>query len=161
MVFKNGFKEYAVSGLIFGGLMGVMWTIMYGIVVGLISGITAGATFAFFIFLFVKSQEKKFSKMREEISYQRRVICDGGATFSGNGGWMFLTDYGIEFYPHKVNFSQNKLFIPIAYIANVTAKYNKIGIDTVDGMHFDIVVSNSGGWKEQIDIAKAATAQTV
>ncbi len=150
MVFRNGFKEYALSGVLFGGIMGLMWIIVYGVIIGLISGIVSGVIFASLICLFTKIQEKKYSRQREEISRERRIICDGGATYSGNGGWMFFTEYGIEFYPHKLNISTAKIFIPTDRIADVSTKYNKMILTTVDGHRFEIVVSNSAGWCEQI-----------
>lgn len=151
MTYKNGIKEYTMTTLLFGGPMG-LW---YGLVsqsalLGVISSIFCGCSFTLLIFLFVKKQEKKYDKKRFEISQKRQIICDGGANVQGSGGWLFFTEYGLEFYPHKFNISQKGLMIPMSEIELVKTNKNQIIVDTTKKETFTIVVSHNKEWAEQI-----------
>ena len=150
MIYKNGLKEYTFSTLGFGTPMGLLYGVIYrSALIGVFSGIFCGLLFTVLIFLFVKAHEKKYSKMRFEISKERTVICDGGATVKGNGGWMFFTEQGLEFYPHKVNLSQEKMFIPTSTIASIKAEKNKLIVNTTENLKFAIVVSHNKDWVKQ------------
>ena len=154
MTFKNGIKEYLLTTVLFGIPMGLIFGIQHlDLFVGIVLGALSGFLFTFLIFLFVKFQEKKFDKKREEIAKDRKVICDGGATIKGTGGWMFLTEQGIEFYPHAINLSTEELRIPTHMIADVKTYKNQIIIHTTDKLTFAIVVSHNTEWKRQIESA--------
>lgn len=151
MTYKNGTKEYTMTTLLFGGPMGVLFgLVLQNALAGVISGVFCGCFFTLFIFLFIKIQEKKYDKKRFEIAKERRVVCDGAATIQGNGGWMFFTEYGLEFYPHKINISQKVLMIPIDTIKSVKTNKNQIIVDTIENLKFEIVVSHNKEWVEQI-----------
>ncbi len=153
MTYKNGKKEYILMGVLFGVPMGAFFGIMYlDVVLGIICGVLSGFLYALLIFLFVKFQEKKYDKKRIEIANMRRIICDGGATVNGNGGWMFLTECGIEFYPHKINFSTNNIMIPLNIIVSVQTKRNQLVINTTD-YTVSIVVTHNNEWKKHIEDA--------
>ena len=109
----------------------------------------------------MKIQEKKFDKKREEIAKERKIICDGGATIQGNGGWMFLTENGIEFYPHKINFSTKEIKIPMNMITGVKTHKNQIVLSTVDQSTVSIVVSHNKEWKQQIETTLNSSAKEV
>ena len=160
MTYTNGIKEYATMGICYGALMGLCFGLIYqGLLLGIISGILCGVLFSLLMALFVKSMEKKFAKKRAEIASQRRVICDGAATINGNGGWLFLTEKGLEFYPHKANFSKNELFVPIQTIASVQVKRNQIIVANDKGLSAAIIVVHNKEWKAQIDAAVEALKQ--
>lgn len=151
MTYKNGIKEYTMTTLFFGGPMGFLFGLMHqSVLLGVISGIFCGCLFTLLIFLFVKTQEKKYNKKRLEIAKERNIICDGGATVQGNGGWMFFTEYGLEFYPHKINISQEELRIPINAINSVKTNKNQLIVETTENLTFAIVVSHNKEWVEQI-----------
>ena len=151
MIYKNGIKEYTMTTLLFGCPMGFLFGIMHqNALLGVISGVSCGCLFTLFVFLFIKIQEKKYDKKRFEIAKERRVVCDGAATIQGNGGWMFFTEYGLEFYPHKINLSQKVLMIPIDTIKSVKTNKNQIIVDTIENLKFEIVVSHNKEWIEQI-----------
>lgn len=152
MVYKNGLKEYLMTTLLFGGAMGLFIGISsLSLIVGIVMGIFSGCLFSLLIFLFCKFQEKKYDKMREKISQERKIICDGGATVKGTGGWMFFTESGLEFYPHKMNLSQEKLNIPTNTIKSVKTNKNQIIVYTTENLTFAIVVSHNKEWKKQIE----------
>ncbi|MGM9637481.1 MAG: hypothetical protein ACI3YK_05805 [Eubacteriales bacterium] len=127
MVYKNGLKEYSLTTILFGVPMGILFGLSkLSFIVGVISGVFSGLLFTFLMFVFIKIQEKKFDKKRIEIAKERRIICDGGATINGNGGWMFLTEIGIEFYPHKINVSTEEIKIPTSMIEAVKTQKIKL-----------------------------------
>ena len=155
MIYRNGIKEYGLMGVLFGIPMGAMFGLKYlSLLIGIISGVLCGFLFAFLMFLFVKYQEKKFDKKREQIAKERKIICDGGATLNGNGGWMFFTEQGLEFYPHKINLSTKEIMIPMQSIASVKTYRNQILV-SANNQVVGIVVSHNKEWKKQIDDAIA------
>ena len=151
MVYKNGLKEYSLTTVLFGVPTGILLGLSkLSFMVGVVSGILSGLLFTLLMFLFIKVQEKKFDKKRIEIAKERRIICDGGATINGNGGWMFLTENGIEFYPHKINISTKEIKIPVSMIEAVKAQKKQIRV-TANGKTIAIVVSQNKEWKKQIE----------
>ncbi|MBQ7379918.1 MAG: hypothetical protein IJW70_09630 [Clostridia bacterium] len=153
MIYRNGIKEYGLMGVLFGIPMGVMFGLRHlNLLIGIILGVLCGFLFAFLMFLFVKYQEKKFDKKREQIAKERRIICDGGATVNGNGGWMFFTEQGLEFYPHKINLSTKEIIIPMHTITSVKTYRNQILV-SANGQVVAVVVSYNKEWKKQIDDA--------
>lgn len=151
MVYKNGLKEYSLTTILFGVPMGIFFGLSkLSFILGVISGVFSGLLFTLLIFIFIKIQEKKFDKKRIEIAKERRIICDGGATINGNGGWMFLTEIGIEFYPHKINISTEEIKIPTSMIEAVKTQKNQIVV-TANGKTIAIVVSHNKEWKKQIE----------
>lgn len=152
MVYKNGIREYALIALIFGALLGMLFGLYYAsVVLGFLVGAVCGLLFALLFFLFVKFIEKKFDKVREEIAKERKIICDGGVTMAGMGGWMFLTDRGLEFYPHKFNYAKVELTIPMEWIISVKTNKNRIMVNTIDEQTYVVVVSHQKEWKKQIE----------
>ena len=153
MTYKNGVKEYVLTGVLFGVPMGLLFGLIYfDWLLGVISGVFGGVLYALLIFIFLKHQEKKYNKKRLELAQERRIICDGAATVSGNGGWMFLTEYGLEFYPHKLNLSTQEVLIPISTIQSVSINKNQIVINA-NGIVFPIHVTHNKEWKKQIEAA--------
>lgn len=151
MVYQNGLKEYSLTAILFGVPMGILYglsklSFRFGIVLGVLSGLL----FTLLMFLFIKVQEKKFDKKRIEIAKGRRIICDGGATINGNGGWMFFTENGLEFYPHKINISTKEFVIPINTIKSVNTYRNQVIINAGE-KPVVIVVSHNKEWKKQIE----------
>lgn len=62
MTYKNGAKEYTLT-MLFGVPMGILFGFMSrNALLGVISGVLSGFLFTFFMFLFVKTQEKNMIK---------------------------------------------------------------------------------------------------
>ena len=153
MTYKNGIKEYTLTGVMFGVPMGILFGLMHlSLLLGVITGFLCGFLFALLIFLFVKYQEKKFDKKRAEITKERKIFCDGAATINGNGGWLFFTEKGLEFYPHKINISTKEIVIPINTIKTVNTYRNQVIINAGENPVV-ILVSHNNGWKKQIENA--------
>ena len=152
MIYKNGIKEYTLTTVFFGIPMGILFGLFtLSLIVGIISGVASGLLFTLLIFIFIKIQEKKYDKKRLEIAKERKIICDGGATINGNGGWMFLTEAGIEFYPHKINISTEEIKIPTSMIESVKTHKNQIVVSTANKSNVAIVVSHNKEWQKQIE----------
>ena len=155
MTYKNGIKEYTLTGVMFGVPMGILFGLVhFSLLLGVITGFLCGFLFALLMFLFVKYQEKKFDKKRIEIAKERKIICDGAATINGNGGWMFFTENGIEFYPHGINLSTKEIVIPMNTIESVKTNRNQILI-SANSKIIAILVSHNKEWKKQIEDALA------
>jgi hypothetical protein len=157
MTYKNGIREYLLLAVCYGVPMGIIFGLWQkSVLVGIISGAMCGILYGVIMFLFVKSQEKKFDKMREQIASERKIICDGGATLHGNGGWLFLTEYGLEFYPHKVNFSRQEMRISLKSInaASVLGKSILISVKEYTNA-ITIIVTHNKEWQKQITDAVA------
>ena len=151
MTFRNGIKEYVASALLFGVPMGIVFGLMFwDAVLGVITGVLSGCLFALLIAMFVKSQEKNYDTMRADIAKKRNVFCDGGATIQGNGGWLFFTDFGLEFYPHRFNTSPQNVIIPAKNIKSVNTRKNKLTIVTTENQSIAIVVAHNKEWSELI-----------
>ena len=157
MTYKNGIREYLLLAVCYGVPMGIIFGLCQkSVLVGIISGAMCGILYGFIMFLFVKSQEKKFDKMREQIASERNIICDGGATLHGNGGWLFLTEFGLEFYPHKINFSRQEMRISLKSInaASVLGKSILISVKEYTNA-ITIIVTHNKEWQKQITDAVA------
>lgn len=151
MIYKNGAKEYAATYIRFGGLMGLIIGIARASVLyGIIGGAIAGGLFTLLMFVFIACTEKKFDAMRREIAGERTIYCDGGATLSGNGGWMFFTENGLEFYPHKANLSTAKIRIPLETIVSVCDQNNKLIVTTKANGDYTVLVAKANLWAQKI-----------
>ena len=155
MIYRNGWREFFILAISFGVPMGVFFIIQYGFVAGAIGGLCAGLLFGGLMTLFTRGTEKKFAKMRAEISADRPIICDGGATWQGIGGWMFFTAAGLEFYPHKLNHARKDFAIPLSQVAEARLKRNLLVIVLKDGTGLEVVVSKNKEWKKHIDAVLA------
>jgi hypothetical protein len=150
MVYRNGWKEFFITAISFGIPMSLFFIIQYGITLGLAGGVLAGVLFGGAMTLVTRGTEKRFAKLRTEIVSDRRVICDGGATWQGLGGWMFLTEAGLEFYPHKLNHGSQNFAIPTEELVSVTVKRNIVSVTLQNGGEVAVVVSHAKEWQAQI-----------
>lgn len=155
MVYKNGIREYVwmcvVGGAAYGFLMGLFFQDM---VAGLVAGVLFGVLFTAAMALFGRGQEKKANEMRWQISLNRRIICDGPANHKDGanaiGGWLFLTEFGLEFFPHKMNVGGQNLAIPAADILRVDTKRNQIIVYTRLGAVITFVVNQAPAWQQHV-----------
>lgn len=158
MIYKSTTKQYMLLTVCYGAPMGIVFGLMYGsLAVGIISGAACGLLYGLLMFLISRGLEKKFDKKRAEIAGERKIICDGAATVHGNGGWLFLTEYGLEFYPHKVNLSRQEMLIPISKLESVRINgRNQILLATKDYANaIAVVVTHNKEWQKQITDAIA------
>jgi len=153
MIYKNGIKEYLLMALIFGAPIGMLVGLSTEkLIVGMVFGVLGGGLFSFSMCVFASLQEVKFEEKRSEIANDRRVLCEGPANVCGNGGWLFLTEDYIEFYPHKLNFSSKEIKIPAGMVEMVKTHKKQIVITTFDNTSVTILVAQNKEWKKQIDV---------
>lgn len=155
MVYRNGLKEFFILAVSFGAPMSVFFILQYGIVAGLVGGVSAGLLFGGSMTLVTRGMGKKFAGLRAEIAAERRIICEGGATWQGIGGWMFLTEAGLEFYSHKLNHARKDFAIPLSELAEVRVNRNLLVIVLKNNTGLEVAVSKNKEWKKQIDAVLA------
>lgn len=158
MVCKNGLKEYFSMWLFcFTG-----WFLLDIIRNYLIMGSWEGFEFTFissiaFAALFTLAMvavnvmlENKSKIIRNRGSNYGKIICEGSATNNGNGGWMFLTENGFEFYPHKVNFNRQSIIISFKDVSKISKGYNYINVFTSFGT-YKFIVCKANVWESCIN----------
>lgn len=155
MVYKNGFKEYSIAFCIFGIIYGLIhglfhWDIMRGIIVGLISA----TIFTISAVLNSKRIEKKVALIRLEISKAGKIICEGPANnkkaIVAIGGWLFVSQDTIEFYPNKKNKKRQNVTIIIDDIVSIKTKLNQLKIYVKEDKTYTFVVNKANLWKQAI-----------
>lgn len=113
---KSIFLMSIMAGGIFGFFIGLMYSVMYEANFVLVF-LCGGSFFALLFFggmtVSMRSLEKStFTKMRALVAKKTEIYFEGGANRNGNGGRLFITANGIEYYTHKHNFSSESLLIP-------------------------------------------------
>ena len=162
MIYKNGLKEYlimcAFCTVFFGLFMGIYSGFVvddfnFGIISGMGSGLFFGVFFTIAMAIVSVIIEKKSENLRAEISKVRSIICEGPANHkkgaNGIGGWLFLSEDALEFYPHKANFGGKNIAILIDDITNVDTKANQLIIQS-NMEKYQFVVNKSNMWKKSI-----------
>ena len=153
MIYKNGIKEIIFIALFMGLIAGPLYGIFMGMVfqnmemalqLGLGFAIAISIPFAILMIIINAVVEKKVVYLREELSKQRKIICEGPANHKQNniaiGGWMFLTEDALEFYPHKMNVVGE----------NIPIKAKQLIIHTKKGSNYIFIVNKSKLWKKSI-----------
>ena len=154
MICRNGIKEYSLMAILCFAMWFIFSLVFIGMGVGIRGFAVAMALLSAVLFsgLFTGAMavvniaiENKYSGIRQRGANYGIIICEGVATIKGNGGWMFLTENGFEFYPHKFNFNSQNIIIPIRGIIRMNRGFNNITLTTQSGI-FKIVVAKSDVW---------------
>ena len=156
MVYRNGFKEYAIICGAGGGTYGLIMGLFFGdLMLGLMCGVLFGVLFTLFLWIFSNHVEKKSQYIRSEIAKTTHIICEGPANHQRGanaiGGWLFLTDYALDFFPHKVNIGGRSIPIYIDDIAGVEVKSNKLIIHTKAYETYISVVNKANLWRQSLE----------
>ena len=155
MVYKSGIKEWAITfwscGLIYGAVMGLYYN---DINMGIFLGALFGILFTVCMVIFSTYMEKKAERFRAEVKQEKKIICEGPANHKKGanaiGGWLFLTEDSIIFYPHKMNFSGQKFSVSVDNIANIETKSNQLKLHTKTGETYAFVVNKANLWIQSI-----------
>ena len=105
-----------------------------------------------FFKLWFKFIEKKVVKLREEILKERKIICEGLASNKTDrviGGWLFLSEAAVEFYPYNVNGEVKSVAILLDDIVNIEVKKDLLIIKSIS-KEFTFNVFDAPLWKEMI-----------
>lgn len=153
---KHRIKTALVEGLLLGIFMGVFFSIVYGLTIGIISGLALGLAFGIIMYIFMKSQSKKFDDIRVEIQKKENVLFDGSAYhYMGNesvGGWLFLTDKSLFFISHKYNLQRHAMEIPLENIKEINTESSLIFVPncmiiiTKGGKSTKLVINQRSKW---------------
>ena len=63
---------------------------------------------------------------------------------------MFLTEAGLEFYPHKFNHCKQNFAIPTEELASVRVKRRIVTVSLINGGEVAVVVAQSKAWATMI-----------
>lgn len=156
MVYKSGFKNCLMTVIIFGVLYGLfMGLFAKNVIMGIVLGVVCGFFFALGLSIFSKRIEKKSKNLRMEISKVRKIICEGPANqkkgANAIGGWLFLSEDAIEFYPHKMNFGGQNIPILLDDVMKIETKSNYLKIYTKTNDLYTFVVNKAKLWESSIN----------
>ena len=141
MVYKTQIKGYVIIGIVSGGTFGlVMGILRQNLIAGFSGGIIFGLLYSLYIAFASKRQAKKFDTKREEIKRSKKLYSDGPATFANNGGWLFLTEDALEFYPQKLTATKQPLCISLTEIQTASIEKGKLIVQTTTASYPFVVV---------------------
>ena len=132
-------------GLGFGFVMGMIAIP----ILGLLSGLLFGALFALAMQIATSILEKKWASKRAEISAATTIVVEGAANLDGNGGWLFITQKGMEYYTHKLNFDRRTLIFSSADIQSIRKEGKKLVI-IAGNTKYVFVVNYVDRWLQRI-----------
>ncbi len=151
MIIKNGGKEYLLMGLGFGLGMGIYFFFSTEmILIALISGVVSGVMFGGLMALASKNPEKRFKQIREEVSSQNKIICEGVVTFSFSNGWLFLLEDSLLLYSKKSKQGMQKTLIKLDSITNF-ANEGKAIVIHANGTAHRLTVAKPHEWSKLIE----------
>ena len=120
-----------------------------------ISGFCFGIIFFIVMLFLTNRKEKQAQALRNRISYERTIICEGPAQVKQKGvnniaGWMFLSEDAVEFYKASMNMGGSNFAILLDDIVSTSTAGNTLTIST-DADTFIFQVQQCKVWKRQID----------
>jgi phosphatidylglycerophosphatase A len=143
-VFES-FKSLAKASIIVGFIMGIfyfieglflknlLYAVIHGVVSGAIFGILVGIALALFLFIFrIKALERflfyEYRLNKGEVVFDE-IFANHSESNQVAGGKILLTNKGLWFIPHIVNFSTKSFFIPyrtITYVGISKRDFNPV-----------------------------------
>lgn len=142
-----------LGGLGYGVFMSVVTVAMIGgagVAIGLGSGVLFGVLFGGAMTIATSAISKKFDDKRVQISKRNRIVVEGAATMNGAGGWLFITDAGVEFYTHKLNWDHKSLTFSHNDVQSIT-KQGKLLVTVANQTQYKFVVHNVDMWLSAIN----------
>lgn len=142
------FGSSMLGGLIFGFIMGVFVASSGGnfFAMFILGGLAFGLLFYALMAIFVSTTEKKtLSNIRQKVSIDCKVYFEGAANREGNGGWLFVTEKGVEHHPHQMNFNSNPTIITHDDIVSIRKTGKKLSVFTSKN-EYEFVVSDVNKW---------------
>lgn len=132
VIIKSDFKKMWFFSMLGGIIYALPVIIIINFIVGMSVGLVFVTVFGGLMHLALVFLEKKFAKTSLLISKTKTIVIEGGASVDGSGGWLFITNEGVEYYTHRLNFD-NKSF---------TLKHNEIQAIKKDGKKLVIISNN-------------------
>lgn len=171
MIYRATFSDWIKFGIITGALYGFFMGIFMGIfmsftfpldpetnlMLGIFVGLFFGTVYTISMALIASSIAKKAKPLREEISKVRKIVCEGPATHKKSainlknvGGWLFLSEDAIEFYPLKLYVGGKNVGVPLDDIKKIERTGNIISISTTEET-YQFIVDKGNLWEETIN----------
>lgn len=142
------FKGSMLGGLIFGLFEGIIYSMMGRSFFStfLFCGIVFGLLFFVAVALCISILESStIKKMRKGVAIHGKILFEGAANRAGNGGWLFVTQDGIEHHVHGTNFDRSSTIIQHEHIVSIRRSGKKLVIETQQTTHI-FVVNNINQW---------------
>lgn len=147
MTYKATFKDYLITGLVFGTAFGVLMFLLQRSAAGAIAGgLTYGILFPAIMSLFGKSAENRAKEIRLVLSQSHRITCEGVAKLNGRPGWMFLCEDALVYY---LNDTPQPIVLHLSQIRGVALVRNRLVIHTQTGS-FQFIVAKNKQWQASI-----------
>ena len=161
MIIKMGKKSIIKTGCVGGALYALGFILLYAImglplisaiIGGCLSGIIFGVIVVFCVSFGSKFIEKKTTNLRNEISRDRKIICEGSTTnktVKNVNGWLVLSEAAIEFYPVSSRGKTEGTAILLDDIIDTSTKKDLLIIKS-NSKEFIFKVYNACLWEEMI-----------
>ncbi len=152
MTYRPGFKQYLILSLLFGVLLGVLGGgLSENFVIGILCGVVGVGLTALVFYLLTHALEKKYEPTRKQLEPAVSVYCSSACSMNGFDGWLFFTDFGLEFYLQAAGVTTRALACPTGRIQTITTKLTRMTVTCTDGERFVLTVNAAPSWKETID----------
>lgn len=167
MIYRATFLDWIKLGIIMGAVYGFIMGVFISfaipldpetnLMLGIYVGLFFGTAYTIPMALIASSVAKKAKPLREEISKVRKIVCEGPATHKKSsidlknvGGWLFLSEDAIEFYPLKLYVGGKNVGVPLDDIKKIERKGNIISISTTEET-YQFIVDKGNLWEETIN----------
>jgi len=152
VIIKQDVAKLWLTSMLGGLVFGVVMMMALG-PFGILSGVLFGGLFGLAMQIMAGSLEKKWASKRAEISASKTILVEGGANLDGNGGWLFVTEEGVEYYTHKANFDQRTLIFAHTEIQAIQKEGGKLVI-VANNTKYVFVVNYVDRWLQIIQAYK-------
>lgn len=137
-----------LGGLIFGAIIGILFSMLdipfittFLISGGLFSFLMFGGMFATLKLLNNTARKNILKK----VASSGKIYLEGAANRAGNGGWLFVTQNGIEHHPHNTNLDSSPTVISHSDIISIYKNGKKLSIKTT-AKNYNFVVNSIDQW---------------
>ena len=152
VIVKQDVGKLWLASMLGGLIFGVIMMIVLG-PIGILSGLLFGVLFGLGMQIATGSLEKKWASKRAEVSASKTILVEGGANLDGNGGWLFVTEEGVEYYTHKMNFDQRTLIFSHTEVQSIHKEGGKLVI-VANNIKYVFVVNYVDRWLQIIQAYK-------
>lgn len=149
LVIKPNFIKLWLISIVSFGLILALPSVIIEFYLGIICGLVCGVLFAGLMHIAMIILQRKFSILSSEISETKTIIVEGGATLDGVGGWLFITNEGVEFHNHKINFGKKSFAVTHANIQSIE-KDGRCLVIISNNTKRKLIVENVNAWLAQI-----------
>ena len=153
VIVKQNLGRLWLASMLGGLVFGAMMMIGFG-PIGILSGLLFGVLFGFAMQIVTGTMEKKWAPKRAEISAKTTILVEGGANLDGNGGWLFVTEEGVEYYTHKMNFDHRTLNFSRDDIQSIHKEGSKLAV-IANNVKYVFVVNYVDRWINIVQAYKA------